>query len=31
VAYADGAGFGKFMEKGDADMGQILGALGMAK
>lgn len=31
VAYADGAGFGKFMEKGDADMGQILGALGMAR
>ncbi|MEN3295857.1 MAG: putative tricarboxylic transport rane protein, partial [Burkholderiales bacterium] len=31
VAYADGAGFGKFMDKGDADMGQILQALGMAK
>lgn len=31
VAYADGAGFGKFMDKGDADMGQILGALGMAR
>jgi tripartite-type tricarboxylate transporter receptor subunit TctC len=31
VAYADGAGFGKFMEKGDADMGQILQAIGMAR
>jgi tripartite-type tricarboxylate transporter receptor subunit TctC len=31
VAYADGAAYGKFMEKGDADMGQILQALGMAK
>lgn len=31
VAYADAVGFGKFMEKGDADMGQILGALGMAR
>jgi tripartite-type tricarboxylate transporter receptor subunit TctC len=31
VAYADGAAFGKFMDKGDADMGQILQALGMAK
>jgi tripartite-type tricarboxylate transporter receptor subunit TctC len=31
VAYADGAGFEKFMEKGDADMGKILHALGMAK
>ncbi|MBK5205807.1 MAG: tripartite tricarboxylate transporter substrate binding protein [Polaromonas sp.] len=31
VAYADAAGFGKFMEKGDADMGQVLRALGMAK
>jgi tripartite-type tricarboxylate transporter receptor subunit TctC len=31
VAYADAAGFAKFMEKGDADMGQILQALGMAK
>jgi tripartite-type tricarboxylate transporter receptor subunit TctC len=31
VAYADAAGFGKFMEKGDADMGRVLGALGMAK
>jgi tripartite-type tricarboxylate transporter receptor subunit TctC len=31
VAYADGAGFGKFMDKGDADMGQILHAIGMAK
>jgi tripartite-type tricarboxylate transporter receptor subunit TctC len=31
VAYADAAGFGKFMEKGDADMGRILGALGMAR
>jgi tripartite-type tricarboxylate transporter receptor subunit TctC len=31
VAYADGAAYGKFMEKGDADMGQILKALGMAK
>jgi tripartite-type tricarboxylate transporter receptor subunit TctC len=31
VAYADGAGFAKFMEKGDADMGRILQALGMAK
>jgi tripartite-type tricarboxylate transporter receptor subunit TctC len=31
VAYADGAGFAKFMEKGDADMGRTLQALGMAK
>jgi tripartite-type tricarboxylate transporter receptor subunit TctC len=31
VAYADGAGFGKFMEKGDADMGRVLHTLGMAK
>jgi tripartite-type tricarboxylate transporter receptor subunit TctC len=31
VAYADGAEYGKFMEKGDADMGQILTVLGMAK
>jgi tripartite-type tricarboxylate transporter receptor subunit TctC len=31
VAYADGAAYGKFMDKGDADMGQILQALGMAK
>ena len=31
VAYADAAGFGKFMEKGDVDMGRILGALGMAR
>lgn len=31
VAYADGVGFGKFMDKGDADMGQVLGALGMAR
>ncbi len=31
VAYADAAGFGKFMEKGDADMGRVLGALGMAR
>jgi tripartite-type tricarboxylate transporter receptor subunit TctC len=31
VAYADGPAFGKFMDKGDADMGQILQALGMAK
>jgi tripartite-type tricarboxylate transporter receptor subunit TctC len=31
VAYADGAGFGKFMEKGDADMGRILEAIGMAR
>lgn len=31
VAFADGAGFGKFMEKGDADMGQVLQSLGMAK
>lgn len=31
VAYADAAGFGKFMEKGDADMGRILGALGMTR
>lgn len=31
VAYADAAGFGKFMEKGDGDMGRILGALGMAR
>ncbi|HEX8886410.1 MAG TPA: tripartite tricarboxylate transporter substrate binding protein [Noviherbaspirillum sp.] len=31
VAYADGPAFGKFMDKGDADMGQTLQALGMAK
>ncbi|MFL6717921.1 MAG: Bug family tripartite tricarboxylate transporter substrate binding protein [Burkholderiaceae bacterium] len=31
VAYADGPAFGKFMDKGDADMGQVLQALGMAK
>jgi tripartite-type tricarboxylate transporter receptor subunit TctC len=31
VAYADGPGFEKFMEKGDADMGRTLQALGMAK
>ena len=31
VAYADGPAFGKFMDKGDADMGQILQSLGMAK
>ena len=31
VAYADAAGFGKFMEKSDADMGQVLRALGMGK
>ncbi|MHB1200124.1 MAG: tripartite tricarboxylate transporter substrate binding protein [Polaromonas sp.] len=31
VAYADGAGFGKFMEKGDADMGRVLQALGMVR
>jgi tripartite-type tricarboxylate transporter receptor subunit TctC len=31
VAYADAAGFGKFMEKGDGDMGRILDSLGMAK
>lgn len=31
VAYADGAAFGKFMDKGDVDMGQTLQALGMAK
>lgn len=31
VAYADAAGFGKFMEKGDADMGQVLRSIGMAK
>lgn len=31
VAYADGAGFGKFMEKGDADMGRVLQSLGMAR
>lgn len=31
VAYADGAAFGKFMDKGDADMGQTLQALGMSK
>jgi tripartite-type tricarboxylate transporter receptor subunit TctC len=31
VAYADAAGFGKFMDKGDADMGQILTSLGMAR
>jgi tripartite-type tricarboxylate transporter receptor subunit TctC len=31
VAYADGAGFGQFMAKGDADMGEVLRGLGMAK
>ena len=31
VAYADGPAFGRFMDKGDADMGQILQSLGMAK
>ncbi len=31
VAYADAAGFAKFMEKGDGDMGRILDSLGMAK
>jgi len=31
VAYANGPAFGKFMDKGDADMGQTLQALGMAK
>lgn len=31
VAYADGPAFGKFMDKGDADMGQTLQALGMTK
>jgi tripartite-type tricarboxylate transporter receptor subunit TctC len=31
VAYADGPAFGTFMDKGDADMGQILQSLGMAK
>ena len=31
IAYADGPAFGKFMDKGDADMGQILQSLGMAK
>lgn len=31
VAYADAAGFGQFMDKGDADMGKVLSGLGMAK
>jgi tripartite-type tricarboxylate transporter receptor subunit TctC len=31
VAYAGSAEFGKFMAKGDADMGSILQDLGMAK
>jgi len=31
VAYADAAGFGQFMDKGDADMGKVLRELGMAK
>jgi tripartite-type tricarboxylate transporter receptor subunit TctC len=31
IAYADGPAFGAFMDKGDADMGQTLKALGMAK
>lgn len=31
VAYADGAGFGQFMDKGDAEMGTVLRTLGMAK
>ena len=31
VAYADGPAFGTFMDKGDADMGQILQSLGMAR
>jgi tripartite-type tricarboxylate transporter receptor subunit TctC len=31
IAYADAAGFGKFMDKGDADMLQVLKAVGMAR
>jgi tripartite-type tricarboxylate transporter receptor subunit TctC len=31
VAYANGPDFGKFMEKGDADMGRVLKSLGMAR
>jgi len=31
VAYADSVGFGQFMAKGDADMGEVLSGLGMAK
>lgn len=31
IAYADGAGFGKFMDKGDANMLQVLQAVGMAR
>ena len=31
VAYADGAGFGQFMDKGDVEMGKVLSGLGMAK
>ncbi|MGB3289781.1 MAG: tripartite tricarboxylate transporter substrate binding protein [Burkholderiaceae bacterium] len=31
IAYADGAGFTKFMDDGDVAMGQTLGALGLAK
>ncbi len=29
--YADAAGFGQFMDKGDADMGVVMKALGLAK
>lgn len=31
IAYADGAGFGKFMDEGDANMGETMSALGLAK
>ncbi|MBF6618078.1 MAG: tripartite tricarboxylate transporter substrate binding protein [Candidimonas sp.] len=31
VAYADGAGFAKFMDEGDANMGETMRALGLAK
>ena len=31
MIYADGKGFEQFMAKGDADMGQVMKALGLAK
>ena len=31
VVYANSVGFGQFMAKGDADMGEVLSGLGMAK
>jgi tripartite-type tricarboxylate transporter receptor subunit TctC len=31
MIYADGKGFEQFMAKGDADMGNVMKALGLAK